>query len=223
MGGSGTALTLANFVATVKTAAIMGAAFGGISAAINGGNILEGMASGAMSAAIVAAAVYGGYKLYRWATPQGAGSVKAGHTPADYTQKSIKDDPLLQGSEVRAAFTEAFRTQQAHGVEISGSIIQDQNGYIYHRLVMDVNASSAGTMIDSFPVPEGHTKLATFHTHPSFEGWYAGPSPPDLTTFQVDPVCAGGQCGAIHYVIHQSGVYSAGETGSPSYIYDYPK
>jgi hypothetical protein len=68
MGGSGTALTLANFVAVVKTAAIMGAAFGGISAAINGGNILEGMASGALSAAIVAAATFGAYKLYEMAT-----------------------------------------------------------------------------------------------------------------------------------------------------------
>jgi hypothetical protein len=62
--------TGSQFVGVVGTAAILGGAFGGVSAAIHGGNILEGIASGAVSAAMLAAASYGGYKFINWVISQ---------------------------------------------------------------------------------------------------------------------------------------------------------
>jgi RHS repeat-associated protein len=51
------------FTGAVGTGAVLGGGFGGVSAAMNGGNVLEGIATGALSGALVSAAVYGGYRL----------------------------------------------------------------------------------------------------------------------------------------------------------------
>jgi RHS repeat-associated protein len=52
------------FAGGLATAALMGAAVGGASAAIAGGNILEGIAGGAITAAALYAAIYAGQQLY---------------------------------------------------------------------------------------------------------------------------------------------------------------
>jgi len=64
----------------VGAGAILGGAFGGIGAAITGGNPLDSIFGGAISGALVSAAVYGGYRAYQWLTSTGTVEAATGGT-----------------------------------------------------------------------------------------------------------------------------------------------
>jgi hypothetical protein len=62
----------------IATCVTVGPVTGGIGAAITGGNVLEGVAGGAITAALVAAATYAGYRAWESLTTPG-GSHTAEH------------------------------------------------------------------------------------------------------------------------------------------------
>ncbi len=84
----------------VGSGAILGAAYGGIGAAAAGKNVLTGMLAGAVSGALLAAAIYGGSKAWdEINSPALARNAEAATSGGrGFLGREVTNDPLIQGA-----------------------------------------------------------------------------------------------------------------------------
>ena len=122
LGGAITRATGSAFIGAVGTGAILGGAFGGISAAIYGGDVGLGILYGAVSGAVISAAVYAGYQ---WATSQ---SEFAGQATFDPSKAGYKNPQEVTNDPFYAAAVEKYQTITGRNVSGAGVFLADIEG-----------------------------------------------------------------------------------------------
>jgi RHS repeat-associated protein len=133
------------FWGAVGSGAILGAAFGGIGAAIARQNVLAGMFGGALGGALVAAAVFGAYQVAQ-----------------------LRSSPALAGYETQeaaggAALSEANPLSIRDNLEYYGLIYREESGtYGYTE---PIAGGVRGGEIGQLRAPEGTTEVGMYHTH----------------------------------------------------------
>ena len=129
----------------IGSGALLGAGFGGLGAAVSGGNVLEGMLAGAITGAVLAAAVYGGCKAFESIRSQALGGYET------------------QDAAARAALSEANPISIRDNLEYGGLIYRDDSGrYAYTG---PIRGSEQGVNPFNAPIPEGTMLVGDYHTH----------------------------------------------------------
>jgi hypothetical protein len=207
-------LAWSNFLPAVKAGAIVGAALGGLSTAIRGGNFFQNVAFSALGGGITSAAVFGAGNLL---SDQSAGySASTERSNADGSGRF----PVLNDPAVKATFKEALNLQDSMHVEQGGQIFQNRFTGQISAEITGINATETSVTI---PPPSlfklaFYKVLGEFHTHPIGPRFEPGPGTGeygDIGVFQqTSPTYSGHQ----HFVVDRQFIYGFDRTGVVSRI-----
>jgi hypothetical protein len=177
-----------NFLPAVKAGAVVGAALGGLSTAIGGGNFFQNVAFGALGGGITAAGTFGvlkGWQEFEAGSPTNGHEQSTKLPPRAATSANRPDlEAIANNPKIALEIEKSWNASNPHGP----TNMKSEPGFWIIREATSNDLSvqhypSFGMGDRTAPGPTPKGAIATFHPHPftAQEGYLPGPSPADIS------------------------------------------